>query len=170
MAKKDTELKDDAMRDSVTGAAAGTAAALITNPVSQVSNMKASHPERFGNLKWHQVAKELYKTPSYSKDQKVIVKDINKLKDALHADEGIEAAGGLMHERGLKLKTLEDTLARTNPKNMGVRAFYSGFSTKALNNALFSAAMFGSIGMFKHMYDKAKDKKINVSVVNETNG
>jgi len=170
MAKEKDTVQSDAVRNAVTGAAAGTAAALITNPVSQISNMKASHPELHGNKKWHQVARELYKTPSYDKHQKTIVKDINKLKDALDSDAGIEAASGLSHERGLKLKTLEDTLARTKPGKMGIRAFYSGFGTKALNNALFSAAMFGSIGMFKHLYDKAKDKKINVSVVNEANG
>lgn len=164
------QIEESPLKSALTGAAAGTAAALITNPVAQISNMKASHPSVYGNKSWREVAVDLWNKPNYTKDQKIVANKIDELRKA-HAIEDLVQTKNqtriddLLHE----ISTNEKTLAEMKPKTMKLRSFYSGFGSKALNNALFSAAMFGSLPIFKGVYDNLKDKRVDLKIM-DTNG
>ena len=161
-----TKLQHDTIKSTIAGAAAGTTAAFVVNPISQISNMKSSHPEKFGNKKWPSVAAALYNTPNYNSTQRQLAGEIANLENHIKANSSIPSLQDITKAHTLKLETLKNVLTESKPKRMGIRAFYSGFGSKALNNAAFSAIMFGSIPMYKHLIDKAQKKKLNISIAN----
>jgi|GEM_PF-6623179 len=167
-AKKDSQ-KDDVLRDSLTGAGAGTVAAFVTNPVSQISNMKSSHPEKYGGKKWYEVAKDLWNKPYNTNNaQRNLSKKLEALTQSLEIQKSLPSTPvSVIKDLENEIKSTAHTLAQLDPKKMKLRAFYSGFSSKALNNALFSAAMFGTVAYLKPIYDQLKNKKIKVKMVDK---